>query len=50
MNYNNIINTNLYEFNNINNNSKLMNNLNPYYFEGSNNRNNDFGINNINLI
>ena len=50
-NYNNIMNTNLYEFNNnINDNSNLVNNFNPYCFESQNYKNDNLGINNINLI
>ena len=50
-NYNKIMNTNLYEFNNnINDNSNLVNNFNPYCFESQNYKNDNLGINNINLI
>ena len=49
-NSNNIKNTNLYEFNNnFINNSKMINNFTPYYFEDIKYNNNDFEINNINF-
>ena len=46
-----IMNTNLYDFDISNdNNSKLIKNFSPYYLDNKNYKNNDFGINNINII
>ena len=50
-NHNNLMNTNIYDFNNNNdNNSKLITNFSPYYLDNKKYKNNDFGINNINII
>ena len=49
-NHNNIMNTNIFDFNILNDNSTLIKNFSPYYLDDKKYKNNDYGINNINII